>query len=225
MSRLDIKVVALDLDGTLLDTLPDLAGAANAMREALDMPPLPRERIRFHIGDGMASLVGRVLTDDLHAAPAADLFERALPLFQRLYLERIAAESKPYPQVLDGLAAMRAAGLQLAVVTNKATRFTLPLLAATGLESWFSLVVCGDTLPEKKPHPQPVLHTAAHFAVAPAQLLMIGDSYNDIAAARAAGAPVFAVPYGYARDGDVAALGADRIVAGLVEALEFIDNA
>jgi phosphoglycolate phosphatase len=124
--------------------------------------------------------------------------------------------------VVEGLERMRAGGLKLACVTNKAQAFTLPLLERTGMAGFFDLVVSGDTLPRKKPDPLPLLHIAQHFRLLPPQLLLIGDSDNDTDAARAAGCPVVCVPYGYTGGRQVRDLDCDAIVASLIEAAELI---
>jgi phosphoglycolate phosphatase len=214
--HLPIRAVLIDLDGTLLDTVPDLADAANAMLAELDRPPLAPDAIRDYVGKGIRNLVMRCL------APCADADEeaidRALPLFRRHYAGMNGRKTRIYPGVVEGLEAMRGAGLRLACVTNKAAAFTEPLLVLVGLADYFDLVVSGDTLAEKKPHPLPFLHICSAFGIGPGHALVIGDSANDVAAARAAGCPVCCVPYGYSEGRDVRELGADAIVSSLAEA-------
>ncbi|MBB5019722.1 phosphoglycolate phosphatase [Chitinivorax tropicus] len=219
-----IQVVALDLDGTLLDTLTDLAGAANAMRQQLGLPPLPLERVKTYVGDGMASLVKRTLTDQRDGEPTPGLFEQGLEGFKRCYDQLLHDATRAYPDVEAGLQQMQAAGLRLACITNKPKRFTEPLLASTGLAPFFELILSGDSLAEKKPHPMPLLHACEFFKVQPAHMAMIGDSINDILAAKQAGCLSIAVPYGYRHAGPVEALGADHVVAGLVEAADLLLN-
>ena len=129
-----------------------------------------------------------------------------------------------FPGVEDGVKQMHEAGFLLACVTNKAERFTLPLLAASGLGPYFDLVVSGDTTAKKKPDPEPLLYAAAKFGVAPHEMVLIGDSANDFEAARAAGCHIFIVPYGYNEGGDATQLTADAVVAGLVEAANLLKN-
>ena len=221
-----IKAVLLDLDGTLLDTAPDLADAANAMLAELGRPALPLDTIRDFVGKGIPNLVGRCLgcppaplpegggDGGSRATPAQEMSE-ALAVFQRHYAAVNGRRTRLYPGVLAGLRAMRGAGLKMACITNKAAAFTEPLLLATGLAEFLDMTVSGDTLPEKKPHPLPFLHVCERFNIAPAEALMIGDSRNDVAGARAAGCPVFCVPYGYSEGEDVRDLGADAIVSTL----------
>ena len=208
-----IRSVIIDLDGTLLDTIPDLAAAANAMMRELGRPEHAIDTIASFVGRGIPNLVGRCLPD---------LADQELALAQAIFYRHYATEnglrSKPYPGVLDGLRAFRAAGLQMAVITNKAAAFTEPLLRATQLTSWFEFAVSGDTLPEKKPHPLPLLHACERLGTVPAENLHIGDSRHDAAAARAAGCPVFLVPYGYNEGEDVQGIDCDAIVASLAEA-------
>ena len=215
-----IAAVMIDLDGTLLDTVPDLAAAAARMLAALDLPARTREEIRSFIGKGIPKLVQRCLP----ARPAA-LQAEALALFQEFYFEESGRRTTLYPGVLEGLERFRAMRLRLACVTNKAARFTLPLLEQTGLAPWFELVVSGDALARKKPDPMQLVHICAEFALPPAQVLLIGDSANDALAARAAGCPVLCVSYGYNEGGDVHDLDCDAIVESLSEAANILQEA
>ena len=219
---LPLKAVVIDLDGTLLDTAPDLADAAMAMAADLDMPPIDLAEVKTYIGNGVSRLVKRVLTRDMHRDPAPELFARALPLYEQHYAAWVSRKSRPYPGVVEGLRAIQALGVHMACITNKAERFTLPLLRDTGLFDYFELILSGDSLPEKKPSPLPLLHACAVFSCEPAELLLIGDSLNDTQAARAAGSPVFCVPYGYNRGRPVAELDLDAVVETLVEAAKRI---
>lgn len=224
-ARLRVKAVVIDLDGTLLDTAPDLADAANAMLGELGLEQLPIATIRTYIGNGVSRLVKRVLTRDLHAEPDLDLFADALEIFQKHYGEHVSRSSKPYPGVIDGLEKFRARGFKLACITNKAERFTVPLLRDTGLFGYFELILSGDSLPKRKPDPLPLLHACERFAVEPRHLLLIGDSLNDTQAARAAGCPVFCVPYGYNRGEPIDALDLDAVVPSLAAAADLIEKA
>ncbi|MCL4680832.1 MAG: phosphoglycolate phosphatase [Rhodocyclaceae bacterium] len=211
-----IRAVLIDLDGTLLDTVPDLADAANAMLAELGRLTLPTDTIRDFVGKGIPNLVGRCLGyPGESAAPDA---VAALAVFKRHYAAVNGRKTRIYPGVLEGLSALRAAGLKTACVTNKAGAFTEQLLKATGLAPLLDLTVSGDTLPQKKPHPLPFLHLCEQFGIVPAEALVVGDSRNDVAGARAAGCPVFCVPYGYSEGEDVRDLGADAIVGTLEEA-------
>ena len=217
-----IAAVMLDLDGTLLDTVPDIAAAAERMLAALGLPLRTQAEIRSFIGEGIPTLVQRCLAASAGAARSAALQSEALALYYGFYAEESGRRSAVYPGVLEGLAQFRAMRLRLACVTNKAARFTLPLLEQKGLASWFELVVSGDTLARKKPDPMQLAHICAGFGLAPAQVLLIGDSANDALAARAAGCPVLCVSYGYSEGGDVHDLDCDAIVDSLSDAANIL---
>ena len=214
-----IRSVTIDLDGTLLDTVPDLAAAANGMMRELGRPEFPLDVVASFVGRGIPKLVERCLPD-LDAAAVA----QAQDIFRRHYAIENGRRSTLFPGVLEGLQAFRAAGLPMAVITNKAATFTEPLLLATALAPWFGFAVSGDSLPEKKPHPMPLLHACERMGTRPAENLHIGDSRHDAAAARAAGCPVFIVPYGYNEGDDVQEIDCDAIVASLAEAATRISN-
>jgi phosphoglycolate phosphatase len=220
-----IAAVVIDLDGTLLDTAADLADAAAAMAVELGLPPVDEATLKTYIGNGVSRLVKRVLTREMEAEPPAELFARALAIFDRYYAQWVSRKSRPFPGVIEGLDAFKAMGLHLACITNKAERFTLPLLQDTGLRDYFELILAGDTLPEKKPSPLPLLHACQVFGVEPSRLLLIGDSLNDTQAARAAGCPVFCVPYGYNRGRPVEELDLDAVVPSLAEAARLVHKA
>lgn len=222
---LKIKAVVIDLDGTLLDTAPDLAHAAELMMAELNMPPVPLATIKTYIGNGVSRLVKRVLTGSMDAEPDAALFDRAYPLYQKHYGAHVSLHSRPFPGVVEGLQALRAMDVHVACITNKAEVFTIPLLRDTGLLDYFELVLSGDTLPKRKPDPMPLLHACKHFGIEPGELLLIGDSLNDTQAARAAGSSVFCVPYGYNRGRPVAELDQDAVVPSLLEAAKLIIKA
>jgi phosphoglycolate phosphatase len=222
MEPITIKAIVLDLDGTLLDTAGDIAAAANRMLQELGRAPLDEATVRSYIGNGVSRLVKRALTGTFDGEPEPALFDAAMALFRKHYTQTLTATTRPYPGVREGLQAMKDAGFRLACITNKAACFTTPLLAAMELAPFFEAVIAGDALPAKKPDPLPLIHLAGQFGVAPEEMLLIGDSKNDVQAARAAGCHVFCVPYGYNRDGDVRALGPDRVVERIGDALESI---
>ncbi|MCF8152257.1 MAG: phosphoglycolate phosphatase [Burkholderiaceae bacterium] len=215
-----IRSVTIDLDGTLLDTVPDLAAAANGMMRELGRAEFPIETVAAFVGRGIPKLVERCLPD-LDAAA----LEQAQNIFKKHYAIENGRCSKLFPGVLEGLQALRAAGLPLAVITNKAAAFTEPLLSATKLAVWFNFAVSGDSLPEKKPHPMPLLHACQRLGTTPEENLHIGDSKHDAAAARAAGCPVFLVPYGYNEGEDVQGIDCDAIVTSLLDAARRIASA
>lgn len=221
---LRIKAVMIDLDGTLLDTIPDLAVAANMMLKEMQRPPLPEATIRNFVGKGIHNLIERTLTGSMDGKPDAESFQRAIPIYERCYTAVNGRHTTIYPGVQEGLDVLRAQGYPLVCVTNKSERFTLPLLDYMKMSHYFVQVVAGDTLPQKKPDPAPLLHACVQLKVAPREMLMIGDSLNDAQAARAAGCPIFCVTYGYNEGHDVRTLDVDAIVASLVEATRLISK-
>jgi phosphoglycolate phosphatase len=223
MSQFPIPVSAilLDLDGTLLHTAPELAESANRMLRDLSRPAVSQELLMSYIGNGISWLVKRALTGDMHAEPDTALYEKALPIFEKHYTE-LLLQSKAFTGVVEGLDKMKAAGFRLGCITNKVARYTLPLLKGCGLADYFEIVLSGDSLPEKKPHPMQLLHAAKFFAVPVEQLLLIGDSLSDTLAARAAGCPVFCVPYGYNHGKPVETLDQDAVIANLTAAMPLI---
>jgi phosphoglycolate phosphatase len=217
--KFDVSAIAFDLDGTLLDTVHDLAAAVNALLAELGHAPLPTGEVRTMIGKGMAELVRRALGRATGVSPAAvDEAELAdaLARYQGHYAARLGHATLPFPGMIEGLERLAGMGFPLAIVTNKATRFVRPHLERAGIARFFSVVVGGDDLPAKKPHPAPLLHVAERFGVPPARLLMVGDSANDAQAARAAGCPVLLLPYGYNEGRPVHGVDADGIVESLV---------
>ncbi len=217
------RAALFDLDGTLVDTAPDLAAAANRMLADLGRPGLEEGQIRDYVGKGVVNLVNRCF----EATGGGSEEERgnAHAAFERHYTAGIADRSRPYPGVVDGLAALERAGIALGCVTNKAGRFTEPLLEQTGLRRFFGVVVSGDTVERKKPHPDPMLYAAGKLGAAPSETLVVGDSLNDVQSARAAGCAVVVVPYGYREGLALDDLGADAVVASVEEAARSITMA
>lgn len=218
-----IRAVLFDLDGTLIDTLPDLHAAACAMLNDLGRPPLPLESIRAYVGRGIPNLIKRVLANSLHVAEDPNPPPpEAVASYRRHYAHENGRNAKVYPGVLEGLASLRAQGVPLGVVTNKADTFIQPLLEQTGLSGYFEVLVGGDRLPKVKPDPMPLVWACGRLGVSPAETLFIGDSINDALAARAAGCPVFLLPYGYNEDRDVHELDCDAIVESVRDAVKLI---
>ena len=219
---LSVKVIMIDLDGTLLNTAEDLALAANLMLKDLDLPQQSVSTIRSYIGKGIQKLVKRTLTGCLDGEPDTDLFAKALPIYEKHYAHNLSVHTRPYPGVLEGIKAMQQAGFKLACITNKAEAFTIPLLRSTGLYDQFEIVLSGDSLPKKKPDPMPLTHICKQFGAQPHEALLIGDSLNDAIAARAAGCHVFCVPYGYNEGRNVYELDCDAVVESLLDASKLI---
>jgi phosphoglycolate phosphatase len=223
-ARRTVDAVLVDLDGTLLDTAPDLAAAANAMLADLRLEPLPAEAVREFIGQGIGALVRRGLERSAGRAPEPALLESALERFAEHYARENGRASQVYPGVREGLAAMRAAGLRLACVTNKASRFSEPLLASAGLSVYFDTLVCADVVGRRKPDPALFREACARLGAAPADSVVIGDSANDAQGGRAAGCRVLLVPYGYREGKDVREIDSDGIVVTLLEAARVLSG-
>ncbi len=218
--------VLIDLDGTLMDTAPDLAAAANRMRADFGLLPLPLARIAEFVGKGAEVLVHRALTDDLDGRAEPDQFERGRTAFYAHYHDENGAQAIVFNGVPQALQQLRERGLKLACVTNKPREFTLPLLEKVGLAGDFDAVVAGDEVAEKKPHPALLLEACRRLGVRPTEVTLIGDSVNDAQAARAAGARCVLVETGYNEGEGVAQLaglqGVDAIFATLAEAAQWI---
>ncbi len=219
---LAVKMVMLDLDGTLIHTAPDLAASANRMLKDLGRAEADLDLIATWIGNGVPRLVKRALTGEMMAEPDAALYERGLALFQKHYAAGISEFSRPFPGVVDGLKQLAAAGYTLACITNKAEVFTLPLLKNLDLHKFFKLILSGDSLPKQKPDPLPLLHACQHFGITPDHGVLVGDSANDVQAARAAGMPVICVPYGYNHGHDIRESHPDQVVESLTEVAQYL---
>ena len=220
-----VDAVAFDLDGTLLDTIHDLAAAVNALLAELRHAPLPKDAVRAMVGKGMANLVRRAVGASRGSAPDDAELALLLPRYQAIYAGILGAHTLLFDGVIEGLARMRAEGLRLAVVTNKASRFVLPHLVRAGIADYFDVLVGGDDARAKKPDPAPLLLVAERLGIAPSRLMMVGDSVNDTEAARAAGCPVLVVPYGYNEGRPVQDLDCDGIVASLADVADRVRRA
>jgi N-acetyl-D-muramate 6-phosphate phosphatase len=186
------RAVFFDLDGTLLDTAPDMVGAVNALRIEQSLDPLPFERVRNQVSHGATAVVRTAFP---HASEADFLALR--DRFLALYRPRVAQESRPFPGVAAVLDALENDGIAWGVVTNKPAWLAEPLLEALGLRTRAVTVVSGDTLPEKKPHPRPLLHAAGHARAAPGDCIYVGDAERDVIAGRAAGMRTLVACFGY----------------------------
>ncbi len=211
------EMILIDVDGTLVDSVPDLAFCVDEMMKAIGREPWGEARVRDWVGNGVERLVRRALIGRLDGEPDEAEFEQAYPIFLELYADNTSKRSVLYPGVREGLDYLKRAGYALGCVTNKAERFTVPLLKDLGIHDDFAIVVSGDTLAHKKPHPEPLLHAARFFGVAPADSLMVGDSVNDVKAARAAGFMVACVPYGYNHGDDIRDVQPDLVIDTLAD--------
>ena len=210
----DIRGVAFDLDGTLVDSAPGLTAAVDNALYALELPMAGEERVVTWIGNGADVLIQRALTwarqeratlraaqgkpsvdhDDIPQAEQQAILRK---LFDRYYGEVAEEGSFLFPAVADTLGALHAKGLPLALVTNKPTPFVAPILSSLDIAKYFTVVIGGDDVKNKKPHPEPLLMVAEKLGLAPAELLFVGDSRNDIQAAKAAGCCSIGLTYGY----------------------------
>ncbi|HKV96282.1 MAG TPA: phosphoglycolate phosphatase [Gammaproteobacteria bacterium] len=212
-----IRLVTFDLDGTLVDSVPDLAVAIDLVCRDLALRLPGAVVVRQWVGDGVRRLVKRALTGGTDDEPDAQLFQRGMALFHRYYRTHLSDHTHLYPGVRAVLDELHTSGLHLACVTNKSGEFTAPLLQALDLQRYFGAVVSGDTLAVRKPDPAPLLHAARTLGVAPAAACMVGDSANDVRAARAAGFLPLAVSYGYGNAAEVAAMVPATIFGSLAE--------
>jgi phosphoglycolate phosphatase len=213
-----IRAVCIDLDGTLLDTIPDLADAANRMLADLKLAPLPEDSIRRFVGQGAEVLIQRTLeAAGVTASSAAPIHAEARAHFYANYRRFNGSRAELFAGVMQGLLGLRDMGLRLACVTNKPGEFISPLLQRFGIEEFFDFAIGGDTLPFRKPHPAQLLEACRRWALEPVHVLAVGDSFNDAEAARAAGMRVYLVPYGYNEGRSVHGADVDGIVSSLSE--------
>ena len=215
-----IRAVLFDLDGTLVDSAPDLSAAAEHLRALRGLPPLPFEQYRRHAGSGARGMLGVAfgITPD-HAD-----YETLREAFYVRYETNMTQRTVVFDQVEDLLVALMQQGLRWGVVTNKAQRFSVPLTTGMQLFRSASTIVSGDTTPHAKPHPAPLLEAARQLGLLPAQCLYVGDDARDIQAGRAAGMSTVAARYGYlGPDADVASWGADAQVLSPLEVLKLLE--
>jgi phosphoglycolate phosphatase len=220
--KFKVKAVMIDLDGTLINTAPEITWAVNAMLDALNLSPLPLSKVQNFIGEGATKLVERCLIEVIQAKPDLALFNQAVDFFFTNYAE-VVIKSLPYPQVKLALQHLKNAGMPLACITNKPARFSEPLLEISGLIDFFDIVISGDTLAKKKPDPDQIFHICQHFGIEPWEALLIGDSNTDILAAKNAGSYIFTVPYGYNQGLPIDHTKVDAAVDDLEDALSYLD--
>ena len=209
-----LQAAIVDLDGTMIDTVGDFDAALRLALADLDLPPVGRDFISRTVGKGSEHLLSRTLAE-LGADPT--LYDRLWQGYQQHYMAVNGQQSAVYPGVVEGLAALRDAGLPLACLTNKPNAFAHPLLAKKGLEGFFRHAFGGDVFARKKPDPLPLLETCRALGSDPGRTLMVGDSRNDADAARAAGCPVVLVSYGYNHGEPAASAAPDAVIDSLAE--------
>lgn len=223
----DRGALLLDLDGTLVDSVPDLAGALNDLRRELGRKALARDLVAAMVGDGVAKLVERGLGHDGGAPPQAGARPALVSRFLEIYESRLTLETRPYPGVPETLAALRRDGWRLALCTNKPEAASRAILEALDLAPLFETVGGGDSFAERKPAAGHLLDTLAALAATAESAVMVGDSPNDLRAGRNAGLPVVLVSYGYSKV-PVASLDADAVIddfAALPAALAALKDA
>jgi phosphoglycolate phosphatase len=191
--RLDVDAVLFDLDGTLIDSAPDLGGAGNDLRLRRGLAALPLADFRPMTSSGARGMIGVALG----LGPDDDGFEPARIEFLEIYEQRMTRDTHVFAAIVPLLAALQARAMPWGIVTNKITRFTAPIVHALGLAERCGALVCGDTTPHAKPHPAPVFEAARQLGLAPTRCAYVGDDLRDIQAGRAAGMPTVAVAWGY----------------------------
>jgi len=217
-----VELVLFDLDGTLVDSVGDLAWCGNEMLRRLDMPAHDPSAARIWVGNGLERFVKRFLTGAMEAEPEPALHERGKAIFSELYARHVSDHSELYPGVLETLQRLADLELKVACVTNKPEPFTSQLIETMGLAEFFELVVAGDTTVRKKPDPMPLHYAADHFGIDYQNCLMVGDSSNDVLAARAAGFGIVCVPYGYNHGNDIRDSSPDLVVENLLELAQLL---
>ena len=211
------ELVLIDVDGTLVDSVPDLAYCVDEMMHELGLEPRGEEAVRHWVGNGVEKLVKRALVNNLEGEPEAGLFDRGLEIFWRLYEQNTCVRSRLYDGVIEGLEYLKSKAYRLGCVTNKARSFTMPLLEQSGIAHFFELAICGDDTARKKPDPLPLLTAAQQLGVNPDRALMLGDSKSDVAAARAAGFQIVCMSYGYNHGEDIRSYAPDAVIDSMAE--------
>jgi len=219
------ELVLIYVDGTLVDSVPDLTYCVDQMMIALGLQPHGEDKVRNWVGNGVERLTRRALIGQLDGEPDDALFEKAYPIFLALYAENTCVRSCLYPGVKEGMEYMKAEGYKLGCVTNKDAQFTLPILKTLGIHDDFEIIVCGDTLSKKKPDPLPLLHSAEQLGVKPENAMMLGDSISDVKASRAAGFQITCMSYGYNHGVDINEANPDAVIDSMAELSDILGNA
>jgi len=217
------EMVLIDVDGTLVDSVPDLAFCVDEMLKQLDMPVRGEQRVRHWVGNGVERLVKRGLINQLDGEPDEALYAKALPIFRELYADNTSKRSCLYDGVREALDFLTTTGVKIGCVTNKASEFTLPILRDLGISDYFETVLCGDMVERKKPDPLPLLQSAKTLGVSPQVSLMIGDSMSDVKAARAAGFDIVCMSYGYNHGEDIRDYDPDVVIDSMDQIRDIIN--
>ena len=212
-------LILFDLDGTLIETAPEIADAVNDTLTVLGHPPVSQRQVDDWIGHGTRELLIKALATVLNTSTQqvreAEAFPAIEQEFGKHYQLRCGTRSRLYPQVRETLLALRTAGVKLVVMTNKEGRYTQTVLDAHGMTPLFHRVISGDTLPVKKPDPAGIVDCLKRFGVSSDRALFVGDSSIDVATARNGGIAFWALPYGYHMGESIAACGPDRVIPDL----------
>ncbi|HNE01155.1 MAG TPA: phosphoglycolate phosphatase [Plasticicumulans sp.] len=219
-----VDAILFDLDGTLIDSVPDIAVAIDQLMDTLDLPRRGEAKVRQWVGNGSTNLIRRALSDSMDGEADPELMDRAKPLYRRFYGAQVCVHSRLYPGVVEGLDKLaKRKRFKLACVTNKPADLAAPLLERIGIAHHFHALVGGECTPTVKPAPECLLLAASRIGVHISRCLMVGDSRNDIGAARNAGCPVVAVPYGYNHGRDIREFAPDIVIDSLSELSGLID--
>lgn len=217
MKKFNPKLIMIDVDGTLVDSVPDLAYCVDELMMAMDKKKWGEAKVRNWVGNGVPKLVERSLTGELEGVADKKDYDKAYPIFLDLYAQNTSERSFLYDGVEVGVTYLKSQGYTLGCVTNKAEQFTHPLLKDLGIFDEFEIVISGDTLAKKKPDPLPLLHAAKHFGINPQDALMIGDSISDVKASRAAGFDIICMSYGYNHGDDIRDANPDLVIDSMSE--------
>ena len=222
MKKFNPKLIMIDVDGTLVDSVPDLAYCVDEVMKAMNRAPWGEAKVRHWVGNGVPKLVERSLTGELEASANKQDFDKAYPIFLELYSVNTSVRSCLYSGVKEGLDYLKQQGYILGCVTNKAEQFTMPILKDLGIFDYFGLVVSGDTLAKKKPDPLPLLHSAEFFNINPQDCLMLGDSISDVVASRAAEFEIICMSYGYNHGVDIQEANPDLVIDSMAELKDYL---
>jgi phosphoglycolate phosphatase len=216
------ELIMIDVDGTLVDSVPDLSWCLDETLKQVGLAPRGEAAAREWVGNGVIRIVERGIANDLNAAHDPEIFEKAMPIFRALYAENTSTRSTLYPGVREGMDYLKTLGIKIGCITNKDAEFTHPILKDLGLWDDFEIVISGDTLEKKKPDPMPLLHGAKELGADPKKSLMLGDSTSDVKAARAAGFDIICMSYGYNHGVDIREANPDLVIDSMVELSEYI---
>ncbi len=215
------ELIMFDLDGTLVDSIPDISWCLDETMKYIGLPVRGETSAREWIGNGVIRLMQRAIANDLNAPHDEAIFDQAMPVFRDLYANNLCKRSKLYPGVREGLDYLqkhkKKQGYKIGCITNKDEQFTHPILRDLGLWDDFEIVISGDTLEKKKPHPLPLWHSAKVFDCDPTKSLMIGDSSTDVKAARAAGFNIICTSYGYNHGENIHDSKPDAVIDSILE--------